>query len=344
MGESLLTQDNVNSLYSRLFERHVTKFPGCLPVSVKRSDIKTVLPLGYTVSQKADGERVFVLFDHNKVVFIHRGGLLDMMHVAGDSHNLYLFDGELLQDGRVLLFDTLIFNGRKTIHKCYSVRVELLRYFVKTGSCRSEGQDLHGVHVHMLALQYPTNIVLTGVSYCPTITRRGQPVQYQFLAKPIFLYTHTWRLDQSGGFTFDGLVFTKLKSSYEPFRCSTTNNMKWKPVPTLDFLLHHRKPSDRLSYVGGVDAMYRTDRESDEVVLLTTPAHVQNPLIFAFTSLKQGNKDMFGHVWECRWWKDRWEPIGRRADKHEPNRIDTVVKTIQNLTEDVRLEEFHLST
>ena len=115
--------DRIQALLGTLFEiSSVKTSPAALAKSLDRADMDTIRR-GYTVAQKADGCRVFVLLTKQTGFIFMRNWLCQ--RVAFTSSDMCLFDVELVGGTHVFVFDTLIMHGRSVVHKDYLYRVEL---------------------------------------------------------------------------------------------------------------------------------------------------------------------------------------------------------------------------
>jgi len=111
----------------------------------------------------------------------------------------------------------------------------------------------------------------------------------------------------------DGLIFTPLE---EPVRMGTHETLfKWKPrhLITIDFLV--MKGKDLCIQERG------TLRKEAELSLATRPYSE-------------------GTILECDYRENGWMPLKERTDKKHPNNRRTYDRTIVNLREDIKLEEF----
>ena len=125
----------------------------------------------------------------------------------------------------------------------------------------------------------------------------------------------------------DGLIFTPVAPGIQ---IGTHETMfKWKPkeMNTIDFSVRNR--------ADGTIALYIQER---------------GELIFS-TLLKREQIDATWHkvlvdgtIVECRFldtsWPNRWDPIGIRTDKTYPNNRRTFNRTMVNIQEDIRIQEF----
>lgn len=117
----------------------------------------------------------------------------------------------------------------------------------------------------------------------------------------------------------DGVVFTPIE---EPVRIGTHETMfKWKPrdMNTIDFQVKDRGSKwglyiqDRGVLIFQSELPKNHDLKQDEIVECQYMSHEKIP-----------------------WWK----PVGKRTDKHHPNNRRTFYRTLVNIREDIRINEF----
>ena len=125
----------------------------------------------------------------------------------------------------------------------------------------------------------------------------------------------------------DGLVFTPVN---EPVRMGTHETMfKWKPLDhnTIDFLVKNRRD--------GTVGLYIQDRGE----LVFSSLIKQEQLSSEWRSTLVDNS-----IVECQYqsdaWPKWWKPKNMRTDKTHPNNRRTLTRTIVNIEEDIKIEEF----
>jgi hypothetical protein len=121
----------------------------------------------------------------------------------------------------------------------------------------------------------------------------------------------------------DGLIFTPIN---EPVKIGTHEKMfKWKPKDhnTIDFLVRHRRD--------GSVGLYIQER---------------GELIFE-SMISPGNTtfDLYDNcIVECQYqtesWPRWWKPLNIRTDKTHPNNRRTLSRTMVNIEEDIKIDEF----
>lgn len=125
----------------------------------------------------------------------------------------------------------------------------------------------------------------------------------------------------------DGLIFTPVD---EPVRMGTHETLfKWKPLDhnTIDFLVKNRRD--------GTIGLYIQERGELIFSSLIKPNQVSNEWRAAL---------MDNCIVECQYqtdaWPKWWKPTNIRTDKTHPNNRRTLNRTVINIEEDIKIEEF----
>jgi hypothetical protein len=120
----------------------------------------------------------------------------------------------------------------------------------------------------------------------------------------------------------DGLVFTPVD---DPIRIGTHETMfKWKPrdLNTIDFQVKRRGETSWGLYI-------------QERGVLIFQSQIEGP---ESEWMKEDN------ILECQYMLDEtpvwWKPVGIRTDKHHPNNRRTYYRTMVNVREDIKVDEF----
>tara|TARA_R110002074_G_scaffold33818_1_gene93805 strand:- start:866 stop:1762 length:897 start_codon:yes stop_codon:yes gene_type:complete len=188
-------------------------FPGPQPISIERKHFPTLKNNKYLVCEKTDGVRralVCTIEDGVRVtVLIDRKLDVTPIKVAmpRSAYKGTIMDGELLDDGRFIVYDALILSGLAVKERKLTTRLKAIEAFVG------------GI------LQTPSNTIQVKL-------KTFYPIRdvYRFYTE--YMPTLTYKTD--------GLVFTPVD---EPMRKGTHETMfKWKPrdMNTIDFQLKRR--------------------------------------------------------------------------------------------------------
>ena len=201
------------------------KFPGNMPVSIHRTLLRTTLPFGYVAAIKADGERIWLFVYPTYVLLLNRA--MQATVIAGvfsDVVHFHVFDAERL-GARILLFDTLIYDGFRTLMYGYLQRYEYTKLFC--AACTD--------HIRIPETVVP---VPSRVPYVPVRTVAGlylEPKSVYTLDKLPALVAMPTR------FPCDGLIFMQLNHQYAPFRSHPHSVLKYKARKdiTVDFCIQN---------------------------------------------------------------------------------------------------------
>jgi hypothetical protein len=366
--------DNIKSnhildIFTNLFERRITKFPGTLPVSLSKETL-VLLRYGYVFAVKADGDRVFVLIEGNTMIIIPRDLNIRVFSIDIHHENLFVFDCELLENGEILIFDTLVFASVPVTKSCISVRYEYARTFL----AKSKKSTIIPIHEldkycipsnfssrHFIEIQtvLPEQLVkkLPNDIECLTkseiifkkeddTNRHEKMPVFKMFAKRIFYFQHVldvWDRQSLLPYNNDGLIFTRLFQKYTPFRDDKESVIKFKPPDqiTCDFLVLASQKVSKTTYISGMpDLMFTTPSatyKTHNSILLTTPINFYRPIIIAFANVD--DTTIHGKIAEFGFFETEWALHRIRHDKTVPNNIETVIKTIENMFDIINVED-----
>ena len=200
---------------------HTTKFPGNMPVSITRDVLYKSLRLGYVATLKADGERIWMFVYPTEMVLVHRNmGITVLPCTVPELRHFHLFDCEMLGD-RILLFDTLVYDGIRTLDYGYLQRCEYNRFFC--AACPSHERILEPI------INIPSR-----VPYVPVRTLASLHIE----PKSVFTLDKIGDvLKSTSRYPSDGLIFMQLNQQYAPFRSVPLSVLKYKERKdmTIDF-------------------------------------------------------------------------------------------------------------
>ncbi len=330
----------------------------------------------YVFSPKADGIRYFFVFfrDRNKhkiAALVDRTNTVYTLPTAQLPEALFhgtVIDGELIHNKVFMAFDCLMICGNRSAGLRYDQRVELAREVVFRLSAGESGESAK--------LGEPFLVGATA-AYCLPICLRPETsthlieageLPFALFVKPIF--------DMSGlahfiehrqpllPFGCDGYIFTNLSDPAMPFRMNPTSIFKFKPRDdelnhnTIDFLVMPLgERSDELPsisfYLGSSAWKYELSPVSFDTMRSRRPKPNHNCLLaFYFDGnlvyfsygvvddisvLPVGPTD--AHTFECHWnYRLQTWQVGRARNK-DHNQLETVVKTVQNIIENISPSE-----
>jgi len=287
------------------------KFPGSMPVSLDRCHLPRIqgtLPGSYTeyaVSAKLDGDRYFMgllaVNGDNILFLVNRKFETFCKAGANFTHEDYftggtLFDAEIIGTD-IILFDCMTCCGHSVKHLSYLHRIELVRAFL---------QDCKGELVAHNAFEYPSNFQSYKMVITPSLVLH---------CKPVFPMCHVKHV--SSQWPDDGLIFTEVQVPYQPFRCSETAVLKWKPAHrmTIDFEIIARHRRFTLSDEWPDRYKQHTGHKSMRLGL-SIVSHIDTE--------EEG-------IAECFWDGIQWQVVQIRTDKVTPNTLDTGLRTLGSI-------------
>lgn len=276
-------------------------FPGPQPCSIERKNFGTIKQGSYVVCEKTNGTR------HVCVCTMFEGK--KMCVLVTRNQDMYLVPINILRP----MFEGTILDGE----------------LVKTNG--PESQWLYMVYDCLMT---------EGVSCTQKSLLDRLKVAEVFVSgimkmkkDPLLFKMKTfWALKDFEGFqktldTFpystDGIVLTPVN---EPIRSGTHETMfKWKPKDsnTIDFLFQRRDSTKWGMYVQEKGRIY-------------FESELENAKLLEGTGEGSIVECQYVH-WETPRW---WRPLNIRTDKTHPNNRRTFYRTIVNISEDIKLDEF----
>ena len=297
------------------------KFPGSMPVSIGRAHLARIngtLPdiyTEYSASSKLDGDRYFMGIlnvDSKPTLFLVNRKFEVLCKPTQDLVNSDYFAGSLF-DVEVIGVDIVIFDcitccGHSVKHLSYLHRVELVRAFL-VDCYQSEV-------VAASPYEFKSNFKSSRVAITPTLILN---------AKPIFPMSHVKYVQSQ--WADDGLIFTEVRSPYQPYRCSETAVLKWKPADriTIDFEVLPRNRHFTLSTEWPDKFTQHTGQKS---------LRLGSTIVSHIDTESEGICESF---WDesCQ----RWRVVQSRADKTKSNTFDTGLRTLESIEAAISLEE-----
>lgn len=260
-----LIYDNENETYKDLPSMQVT--------SVEIYHIIDIIPGNYTITDKADGERFFMMVFENNIYLISNNLIVKKIKEnVPNKYNLSIIDGEYLYIGNpynkylFLPFDILFFEGKdirseELIHKRLIILnkflLDLFKIDVKIGYYDKEYNidniiKFHkdNINKHLINLiknltDSNDNNIING-KYFIVPTNIGNQNDIYKLSQVLY-DTYTNGLDVKCPYILDGIIYTPLMQKYSRSKKDTKfNTLKWKPEQnnSIDFYIEfERDPS-----------------------------------------------------------------------------------------------------
>lgn len=278
------------------------RFPGATCISIEREHFVDLQAFKYWVCEKTDGIRYLMMC----VVYKD----LNLITLINRNFEIFLLGISI----PTVLFQGTIFDGELVLNK-KTGRVEFLVFDVVCISGRS-----------VRDLPFHQRIALPQEVLRP----HPQPLSDAVFISgkaffPLFLFSDFLKHKEqySGVYDTDGLIFTPDELPVWNFR--HRKMFKWKDASkhTIDFLVL-QDGGEALLSLNLYDSLNKKMRKA---AMLRTPAigdHVIVP----------------DNIVECKLEKAQWKPFLLRTDKSHPNDLETFRRTLNNIKENIKLEEF----
>jgi hypothetical protein len=337
-------------------KREVRTFPGALPISISRKELKDIA-FGYVWSVKADGNREFLFIDEKKskqVSWWTLGRDLKTNCAPPELNTnsvISIFDVEVCDD-IIYIFDSLMVRNVVTIRKCVLERIDaayaMLTDFPQHTQTKWWWDDLKSE-----STMTPTKYNRNTCCILPGSTMK-------LVVKPFFLYgalPDIWSI-VSQRLLNDGIIFTRLFQKYESYRSAPLSFIKWKPrdLITIDTVI--RDNSGRSpGVIFGIPMDFSFATKGNVLLCITRTAtsgvtrsgKSNNRALSGLqdTPFAHGNVDEIkfdlesidSKVGEFAWDGTAWNLHRLRDDKTKSNTIDTICKTIENLRDVIEFSE-----
>ena len=283
-------------------------FPGPQPISIERIHFEILEKNDYVVSPKADGQRYLLVVKDNISVLINRAFEEEEVKFRyhKDAKLGTVLDVERVKSGKILVFDAYQVNGVVVKDMNLNERLEAAEKVVK-GILKTTKDKVR-------------------MEMKPVFPRKE--VEKAFLGE--FEYET------------DGLIFTPVN---EPIRSGTHRTMfKWKPRDknTVDFqVVPSTKLHDCKGYTEYGFDLYVQEKGRPVMESRLPIALAPNHLV---TLMERGISEVI--IMECEYVhgkehvSNHWRPILHRKDKNSPNSRWTFQRTMVNIEEDIKWQEF----
>ena len=283
-------------------------FPGPQPISIEYKHFPILKGGDYVVCEKTDGERhmmVALMFEgKKKCLFVNRAfNMFEVsLNMKKDVYEGTILDGELYEN-TLMVYDAVLVCGKSVWNENLLDRLGYAKFGVLEPIIYMK-MDKYRLHMKDF---------------------------YHMRDFDRFMDEHLPNVKQE----VDGLVFTPIN---EPIRIGTHETMfKWKPQAknTVDFLMKKEPSRETPGCVPGPPAWRLYVQEKGNLVYESEIP--QNRI---------DDKSWFedGAIVECMYvtWEEPlwWKPIKRRYDKTHPNNRRTFYRTIVNIKENIKMEEF----
>ena len=242
--------------YSELLKiKNPTKLVTMQPISLNMKAFMNNLPNGYSVTDKADGEKVGVIVTGNKLYTINNNMKVvpfaypEMNDASFEKYNNSIFEAELV-DKRLMIFDALFFVGEDVRQQKLTERLSKCKDFVNTvnpGAFKHPDFDQS-----MNYSDYEKFIVNTAEEYTQHINTHKNTMEVKLFftttgihGNEIYKYAYIlYSALQNIDYELDGMIFTHINQSHTgKIRDIKHFTYKWKPthLNSLDVYLELRR-------------------------------------------------------------------------------------------------------
>lgn len=233
----------VNARFDALnFYKNMTRqqrFAGPLPFTLIREKFDDgILSCGYSVTDKADGERFHLMFNDNGHGFLIDRSFNDMRYV-GRSNNTRntILDGELIGD--VFHAFDILFSGVDLRYKFLVDRLMEMGKVVKNAEVLKMN-----ISLRTKSFYYKNDDTFHRIT-------NGKVIAHKMDSRGHIgnVSNELWkRRKDIFKYELDGLIFTPLLKGY-----MNSDIYKWKPTDTVDFYVEKSTPSKWKLYIAGLD-------------------------------------------------------------------------------------------
>lgn len=315
------TKNNLRLNYNNLLNTKSYKFVGPFPRTLIREKFdEGILSCGYSVTDKADGERFHLYINHEKLMFIiNRKKEYKFIGISSNVNNT-IIDGELF-DNTFYAFDILV-NSTKDVRNLFLVqRLEIMGNVINN-------------YKGTLKIKSKTFYFKMNNKYMKI--KNSKITQFHKTGNNLGILAYElWKSKEKNfKYELDGLIFTPLLKPYY-------NNeiYKWKPNNTVD--LYVRKYSKNGEYfmelqVTGIDNNGRSRHYPFSGVDKKGSFYTDNRGTIEKNKAYEDNEKGIIEVNKSTWDKFRdnsviefqyinnvWKPMYERKDKENANFITT---------------------
>tara|TARA_Y100000389_G_scaffold136750_1_gene134329 strand:- start:781 stop:1737 length:957 start_codon:yes stop_codon:yes gene_type:complete len=291
----------LNNLYMSWNKYDKDRFPGCQPVSIERKHFSSLRSNQYWVCAKTDGVRYIMHFHKNKEVYY--------CVLINRKNELFILDVHAIKSA----FYGTILDGELVLNK-ETRQYDFLIYDVVC---------VCGMNVSQLPHSERLNKCKSVIMYIYISEKHNINLQLKTFASLDIIKNYNDNIVPHIPHEHDGLIFTPEN---RPIVTGTNYDMfKWKPKlkNTVDFWIEYNFKKNENPILKVMKGKYLI-RLHDHYVYV--PKHLKDDVPGVFECSYNGRKN--------------WYAMFKRNDKHFPNHIFTMTKTLLNIEEDIRIEEF----
>jgi predicted MPP superfamily phosphohydrolase len=337
-GHASITKTQINAIlddYQQMTKIRMPKFAGPLPFTLMKENLeKNSFACGYSVTDKADGERKLCYIDSiGNVVLISRSNGSTVQYLGKQNKiKSSLLDCELVKSS-LYVFDCMFHNGKDVRKQNHLERLQLGSQCIKIKKdlkMKIKTKTFFFVHKGIVYKMFDGNYIKTKFK---TIFEA---------AHDIWISKHEYSLD--------GIIFTPIYEEY-------FNNKiyKWKDNNTIDFFINKLdvkgttekwglkiagfdyKKSYKHFPLGGIDKAGKFLHFTDRAVPVQSLIPINKGVITLPSSV--ANKYDNHSVAEFKFVKGNFYPMNARKDKSFANNIRAVNDAWKSITDPISITD-----
>lgn len=205
------------------------------PISLDKHIYETKIPYYYSITDKADGDKIQLFIHEKKIYLISTNKEITELGKVSVSDN-YIVEGEKINK-RILLYDILYYKDKDVRKNNLKERLDCLDSFLslinKKKNFKFDFNDLDkNINDYIQFITKNNNIIDKKYIILPT-GLEGKNEVYMYAEK-------IWNAFQSMPYKLDGIIFTNINQVYEKsFKLQKDPIYKWKPIElnSIDFYI-----------------------------------------------------------------------------------------------------------
>lgn len=205
------------------------------PISLDKKIYETKIPYYYSITDKADGNKVQLFIFEQKIYSITTNKEICELGKTNISGS-YIVEGEKIND-RILLYDILYCKDEDVRNKNLGERLDCLDTFLSSINKKKN-------------FKFDFNDIDKNIDdYIQFITKNEKIIEKKYIILPtglkgkneVYMYADKiWKAFQQMPYKLDGIIFTNINQVYEKsFQSQEFPIYKWKPIElnTIDFFI-----------------------------------------------------------------------------------------------------------
>jgi hypothetical protein len=190
---------------------NTNSFIGNYPATFERKDFDEVHTQKYSLTNKVDGERMFLIVNSGKIELMGKN-MIRQCVCKTESNSGYLLDGEYLPESKQFLaFDLLYYKGKNYCNRDLEQRHILLDQAIAE-------LNVNFIQAKKFYYSVQPSVPISFVEYTDNLFETAKTL---------------WSTKNDFDYALDGLIFTPIYSTYNKYM----KTFKWKESVTIDVLI-----------------------------------------------------------------------------------------------------------